>query len=207
MTLTRARIHNFKMSAKGRYRPKTEMNPKEEAVDKIMTSLYKPHLAFFHKRLLKLIEANMHIKGHSEEPRTFGITYAGRKWFVPWMGGLTENDFRCLSADPGIDEAELIKVTANLGEIDVEMYEVKRFLAGLLSFSAPPGVMGDRLGRSLYGRIKFQLSELKESDRWNEGQHKAFNTYADQHDYLIDAMCNRIMMTMLSATAFNQRST
>ena len=205
MTITRARIRNFKMSSKGRFRPTTEMNPKEEAVDKIMSSLYKPHLAFFHKRLLKLIEANMHIKGKTDEPRTCGLVYAGRKWFVPWMGGLTENDFMCLSVDPGLDETELIKVTANLGEIDVEMYEVKRFLAGLLSFSAPMDVMEQRLGRTLYNRIKSQLSELKGLGRWNEGQHKAFKTYADQHDYLIDAMCQRIMMTMLSTTAFNQR--
>lgn len=205
MAITRARIRNFKASHRGRFRPSTDLNSKELVIDKIITSLYKPHLGFFHKRLAKLIETNMHIHGRTGEPRTYGINYAGRSWFVPWMEGLTEMDFHNLAVDPGLDETELLKITTNLGELDVEMYEVKRFLTGLLGFAAPIGVMEDRLGRSLFNRVKVHLADIAGTGVWNEATHKAFNTYAGKHDYLIDAMCKRIMMTMLSRTAFTQR--
>ncbi len=205
MAITRARIRRFKASGTGRNRPDTTLNNKEMVIEKIISSLYSPHLKFFHNRLLKLIEINMHIQGRQGEPSKFGIIYAGKAWFVPWMPGQGENDFHNLSADAGLDETELLKVTTNLGELDIEMYEVQRFLIGLLTFAAPLGVMEERLGRSLYNRVKQYLTELEGLGRWNEAQHAAFNTYAEKHDYIIDAMCNRIMMTMLSRNAFNQR--
>lgn len=205
MRTTRARILKFRHSHLGRFRPPTELNNKELVIDKIITSLYKPHLGFFQKRLAKIIETNMYIQGRTGEPRTYGITYAGRSWFIPWMEGLTEVDYHNLAADPGLDETELLKVTTNLTELDVEMYEVKRFLTGLISFSAPIAVLEERLGRSLFNRVKTYLAEIEGTALWNEATHKAFNTYADKHDYLIDAMCKRIMMTMLSRNAFNQR--
>ena len=209
MTLTTAQRNKnrkFKSSHKGRYRPTTELNSKELVIDRILSSLYNGHIDFFNKRLLKLIEANMYATGHTGEARTHGILYAGRAWFVPWMEAKEDTDFLNLEVGPGIDETELLKVTTNLGELDVEMYEVKRFLAGLLRFSAPLEVMEKRLGRSLYNRVKGDLADVARQGTWNEATYKAFNDYAGKHDYLIDAMCKRIMMSMLSRTAFNQRT-
>ena len=198
------KIRKFRGSYKGRHRPETDRNSKEEVIHAITSSLYTPHLSFYHRRLLKLIEANMFLHVMKGEPRTFGINYAGRSWFVPWMEAQSETDFMNLPAADGLDEPELLKVTTGLATIDVEMYEVKRFLAGLLSFNAPMEIMEERLGRSLFGRVKKHLQSVQR-EAWNEANLAAFNKYADAHDYLIDTMCNRIMMNLLSKQAFNKR--
>jgi len=201
------RKQNFQASYSGRYRPSTSRTTKELVIHKMMDTLYQPHWDFWHKKLLEVITHNKDAQGREGNPNLFGIFYAGRPWFVTWMDASTKRDFEVLPMHETIDEKNIIKITANLGELDIECYEVKRFLAGILMFPAPLDTIEDLLGRGLFARVSkfFKEIELDNDGRpWNTAQIVAFETYTKQHDYLITAMSQRVMMNLIARDAFAQ---
>jgi len=204
---TTARIRNFRASRRGRHRPSTDLSPKEEVIDKIFNNLYTPHWKFWRGKLLEIITQNKDYHGQDGAPDNFGVFYVGKAWFVPLM---PDDDVSAYTVLPLHEhypdmEKELIKVTSNLAELDIECYEVKRFLAGLLIHGAPMDIMEKALGAALFSRVVNFLQELrgrKQARDWNEATQVAFDTYLEQHDYLLAAMCQRVMMNLITRDAF-----
>jgi len=201
------------------HRPSTELNLRESAISLIVTTLYTPHFLFWYKKLSEIIKANQEYHGRKGAAEDFGIYYCGKAWFVPYhfgfdsqsstniLGNLsytkTATDFEIIAIHPKYPdlEKELITITANLSELDVEHYEVKRFLAGILLFKCPYSNLKKALGDTLFKYIEEPLFQLNSSKTWNSQTELAFNTYITEHDYLIDAMCQRIMMNLISVDA------
>ncbi len=206
-----SRIRNFRGSHRGQYRPTIDLNPKEEIINKIFHNLYSPHWKFWQNKLLEISIQNMEKYDQKGDPKRIGIFYVGKAWFVPIFpeDNVREYDILPLHEHSPDIEKELIKITANLAELDIECYEVKRFLAGLLIYGAPLKIMEEALGRALYSRITVYLKELEKENKlqdWNEATQKSFDTYINQHDYLITAMCQRIMMALITRDAFAQHT-
>lgn len=193
-------------------RPSTEHNAPEKAIKRIEETLYKPHLDFWNKKLATVILKNLqyHGRGNSDPlVRQTGIFYANEPWFIPVFGRSEAYEFDIVPLHPEATDLEedLIKITANLGELDVEIYEVRRFLAGLFMFAAPLEEFENLFGHSLFNKISEPLRHMTQDYRnrvWNDGMKKSFKTYTEEHDYLITAMCQRIMMNLLTAGAFKQ---
>lgn len=191
-------------------RPSGELTIREKVIHEIITDLYVPHWKFWNKKLTELITKNKDMHGRNGDANEYALYYAGKIWFVPWMVLVDASQFFSLQlheSDPDM-EKDAVKITANLSELDIETYEVKRFLAGLLSFPAPIDVMEPLLGSALFNRVSKYLKRLTAENRmhlWNPAQIKSFETYAEEHDYLIDAMCQRVMMNLIARDAFAQR--
>ena len=208
MPRTNRHIRNFRGSRTGRHRPSKELNVRENIIQKISNNLYDPHWNYWNNKLLKMIEINQDAHGRRGNHRRFGLFYAGKAWFIPWMDATEACDFTILQLHSGVAEGDLIKITANLGELDVECYEIKRFLSGLFLFPAPTRVIEKLLGQNLSQRIAPYLMQLEpenEGRPWNASTAHAFQTYADEHDYLIKAMCQRVMMNLIARDAFAKR--
>jgi hypothetical protein len=198
-------MRNFRHSRKGRFRPNLGLSPKEKAIEKMVETLYGPHWKFWRAKLLKLITQNKDLAGRKGAPIDFGISYAGRAWFIPNdVDGEDTSAYAIMPLEDGPAgmEEELIKVTANLGELDIECYEVRRFLAGLLLFDAPPEKLSEALGQALFSRVGKILKEIPPDTVWNEASELSFTTYVSEFDYLIKAMCQRIMMNLITQDAF-----
>lgn len=209
MTKTIARIRKFRGSRAGQFRPSTDLNTREQVIDLIHNDLYAPHWKFWHKKLKTLIEQNGDFHGRPRQINQ-GIFYAGQAWFIPTYVLVDASEFDIIPLHPEYPnlEKDAIKITANLSELDIETYEVKRFLAGLMLFPAPQDVMKTLLGSALYGRIgKFYQTLDGENKRhvWNDAVSTAFHAYAKEHDYLINAMCQRVMMNLITRDAFAAR--
>lgn len=219
MARTSPRIRKFRSSCIGRFRPTTDLNLRELVIDKIIQNLYSPHWNYWFKKLAIIIAKNCDAQNRQGTTplTTFGIFYAGQSWYLPIfehpiLGKMVieESSVEILQLSPDVPglEKDLLQTTINLSELDVETYEVKRFLAGLLLFPAPGSIMEALLGSALYGRIKGHYQELAGENAnhiWNDATAFAFHTYAKEHDYLIDAMCQRVMMNLLAQQAFAER--
>jgi hypothetical protein len=209
MKMTIGRIRKFRGSRRGRFRPSMEQNPREKVINNIQHDLYDPHWKFWHKKLNALIAEN---SGYHGRPRQInqGIFYANQAWFVPTGAATEVSEFDIIPLHPEYPKLEetAIKITANLSELDIETYEVKRFLAGLMLFPAPQDIMKTLLGSALYGRIGKYYQELESENKghvWNDAISLAFHSYAAEHDYLINAMCQRVMMNLITRDAFAAR--
>jgi len=198
-----------------RYRPTTNLACRETIINSIIEQLYRPHWNYWHKNLGTIIQENKDYHGRKGNKEDFGIYYAGKAWFIPKLirtgegplGSETASEFNILPMHNKYPDMEkrLIKVTSNIAELDVETYEVNRFLAGLLLFPAPLELLETILGPSLYSHIGQCLEELTEDLKqhiWNDHTEIALQTYAKEHDYLIDAMCQRVMMSLIIGDAF-----
>lgn len=188
-------------------RPDKRLNLREIMIDKIMTLLYEQHMKYWNNKLSNLIHQNKQCSGKDPNISSliFGLHYAGRNWIVPFMGHDKASDFHilCLAEASGLEESAIL-ITANLGELDIEMYEVKRFLAGLLLFRAPLEEFEKVLGLALYNRIGkcFKDLDIRNTNRpWNEYSQAAFSTFTKEHEYLIDIMCQRVMMNLIATDA------
>ncbi len=179
-------------------------------LEKIQNSLYNPHWEYWYRKLQNVISENCGYQGRGRPSNycKYGIFYLNQPWFVPQPeAARTEaSDFDIVPLHPEYPELEsrLIKITSNLAELDIETYEVKRFLAGMLMFPAPIETFEESLGRSLFGKIGPFLRLLNEEERhkWNDNLAKAYRTFMQENDYLIDAMCQRVMMNLIARDAF-----
>ena len=193
-----------------RRRPSTDLNIREKIVDQILASLYTPHWKYWYTKLSALIAENKEFHGREGNPRTFGIHYAGKAWFTPYAGRPDANHYSILPLHPDYPAMEKIavKITAGLGLLDVEFYEVKRFLVGFLQFPAPMSVVEDKLGSALFGRIGRHIRNLETENQqhiWNNCTRTSFDDYLEEYDYLIKSMCQRVMMNLIAQDAFRER--
>jgi len=77
-------------------------------------------------------------------------------------------------------------------------------MAGLLLFRAPLDQFEEIIGPTLFVKVRKQFIELNEENQncpWNNLSRRALKTYLKEHDYIVDQMCTRIMMNLISADA------
>jgi len=198
-------------------RPSTELAPREAAIDTITQRLYAPHFRFWYAKLAEVIKANKEYHGRDGDPQEFGLYYGGKAWFLPYSinNSASEatawqvitvrqaDDFEIIALHPKFPQLEkdVINITANLSELDIEFYEIKRFLAGVLLFKVPFETLKKTLGDTLYNFMEESLNKLNLTIYQDPSTEIAFTTYTKEHDYLIDAMCQRIMMNLIAVDA------
>lgn len=190
------------MARRNPRRPGTGLNSREMVIFTIIKSLYTPHVKFWENKLTTLVKQNQVNLQMPVGDRPIGVHYAGKAWFVKVPDFVEDIGYDILPFHPDEKlEAKLIKVTANLGELDIEKYEAKRFLAGLISFPAPIEKFERTLGAHVYNLARDEFNELAVAVDWNVGLQKSWMTYVKQHDYLIDALCQRVMINLISSAA------
>ena len=181
-------------------RPSKNLTDKEILVNATIRALYFEHHEFWLKRLTHLIAKNNESLGKAIHPREGAIHYAGKVWFRPWMEATEPDDFQISQVHPE-HEKECIEITAELGELEVEQYEVERFMSGLLLFEAPVFEIKKALGAELIDEIerseKVSFDSLGNSAGVLNNQTMALHVYVNQHQYIIDAMNERILGNMI----------
>lgn len=171
--------------------------------------LYKEHFKYWQNKLERLIIDNCllhdHIYGQT------GINYAGRNWVVEnrFQDKPTTpiNEYACWPVHPKLDQKELVEVTANLGEMEVEMHEGKRFLSGLILYPAPADKFQKILGDVLYlpASKEFEdLAKLRDKDEWTPLAEENMDEFAKYADFVIDAMAERVLLNMIGKSAIAQ---
>lgn len=204
----------------GRSRHSQEKTHNETALENMISSLYGDHLQFWFNQLKPLIIENSQLQGHvgfsAREAINYGIFYACRAWVNPQFKesysfeyALTNRNgegFEIVPLCPDNPDLEtrLIRVTANLGELDIEIYEAKRFLGSLLQFPAPESVYQDILGTILFDQLAqpFHVLDQKRANitgKWNAHYQIALDTFTKEHDFIVNQMCSRILTNLMTA--------
>jgi len=181
-------------------RPQKTLSDTEVLISASLNCLYAKQREFWRAKLTSLISRNLELLGRRAHPRLVGIHYAGRAWFRPWMEAKEAKDFTITRVHPDL-EKEAITITSHLAELETEQYEVGRFLAGLLLFPAPSHAIKTILGQELIEEIereeKVSFDSLGCSTGIINNQVKALQTYAEDHDYIVSTMRERILAKII----------
>jgi hypothetical protein len=170
--------------------------------DTLLTRLFKDQKEFWFNKLNILAGNNAQF--HGELVGTinwFGIHYLGKNWrgnySVPFL------DFTFLTLHPEYPDLEkdLLVVVAELSELETEEYEANRFLSGLVLFPAPVRVFQKILGKQLFSECKQELEQYLINSRnftWDANSQVAIATYVEQHDYILKAMNQRLLVNLIT---------
>ncbi|RLI35674.1 hypothetical protein DRO66_06970 [Candidatus Bathyarchaeota archaeon] len=176
---------------------------------KLLKHLYGDHVRYWGAKLTKLINQNRDLHHLKPGGVPFGIHYVSRPWWVPRLQYQEPADFHILPMHPQFpDEKDLIEVTASLTELDIEKYEVNRFLIGLLGLPAPAEEFEKVLGTALMAGIAKEFKILQRKDStvflWDAALNQAWDDYVEEHAYLVTAMCTRIMVNLITKEAMQE---
>jgi len=177
---------------------------REQLIQNIFDTLYLKHIAYWNHQLTTIINENANYQGRIISDNTFyGIHYAGKNWIVPEPGRTEEFQFEIILMHEDIPgfEARVINVTSNRAELDIEMYEVKRFLGGLLVFTPPLELFEEILGNAIYRRVEQYFKQFTTTESWTKYSEKAFRTFTEEYSYLVDVINQRIMMNLITSDA------
>lgn len=190
----------FKYKKRQPKRAAKTISNEEVLIRSTLHCLYSKQREFWRENLTHLIAKNLESLGRKAHPRQTGIHYAGRSWFRPWMEAKEAKDFTITRVHED-HEKEAITVTSHLAELEMEEYEVGRFLAGLLLFPAPANdikaVLGEQLIGEIEGEEKVSFDTLGCSTGVINNQVKALRQYAEEHDYIVRMMNERILAKMI----------
>jgi hypothetical protein len=120
---------------------------------------------------------------------------------------MDEANYSCWPAHPKLDQKELIEVTANLAEMEIEMHEGKRYLAGLLLYPAPMDKFQAILGDVLFLPAQKEFAELvklQDKDEWTPLAEENMDDFAKYGDFVVDAMAERVLLNMIGKSAIAQ---
>lgn len=190
----------FKYKKRQPRRATKTISNEEVLIRSTLHCLYAKQREFWREKLTGLIAKNLETLGRKCHPRQAGIHYAGRAWFRPWMEAKEAKDFTITRVHPE-HEKEAISIISHLGELEMEEYEVGRFLSGLLLFPAPANdikaVLGEQLITEIENEEKVSFDTLGCSTGVMNNQVKALQQYAKEHDYIIAMMTERILAKMI----------
>jgi hypothetical protein len=180
----------------------TTVNFREKIRDILMDRLYSSQLAYWEHQVDVFAKKNATRHGHAlidDESVCYGVNYLGKNWGSQDDHTVTLFSLP-LAEEGGEDEEEFLEMTIELGELEAESYIAGRFLANLVMHDASPEAFEEALGRSLFGECSEVLDIQKQLvDRiWNENALISFKTYVEEHEYIIKAMNERLMMNLLT---------
>ena len=97
-------------------------------------------------------------------------------------------------------EKELLIITNELAQLELEQYETSRFLSGLVLFPAPIEVFQTILGRELAQECEKELANITTDPnyQWDCNAQAALTTYVAHHDYILKAMKQRLLLNMIT---------
>ena len=184
-------------------RASTEFSSSESVIANIIDTLYLPHDKYWRKKLQTLLLECLYVAQAPvpDAPDCLALSYAGQYWPVDIKADSVNTTAVFIPEDNPELEKQAIKIVSNLEELNMEMYEVQRFLAGVLLFPAPLEVLKETFGNSLFGRIKKFFAPTQFT--WGENEKAIYLDYIEEHGYLIDSMCQRIMISMMSQVALD----
>jgi len=193
-------------------RPTTEPSTREIFRAILLDHLFIPQREYWKTKLQSFIDTNRIYHGKRLN-HPYGIHYLNQNW-----EGNRENEWGedtiFLSLHPEIldKEKEILEIVGQLSELEAEEYEVNRFLSGLILFSAPFEIFERVLGKQLSEEIrasilavKPDLLEIHETrNPWDDNSKRALMTYVDQHEYVLKAMNQRLVINLITRDQIRQ---
>lgn len=182
-------------------------SPQYEIKQKLLTYIFQPQLNFLNKKLRKLIELNCNLYNKNIYP-TYSIYYKNKEWqphslFSNLFIGEQKINKTCLDSKlTGKAEQELDNITQEMTEIKQEIYEIDRFLSGLLIFNIHYRYFKEILGDNLFSicEKEFELfyCNNNENKLWNNAGDFSMKLYVDKYQDLITKMKNRVMANLVT---------
>lgn len=177
----------------------------------LMQKLYQKQLSYWSTQLIKLSNENAHTQGrklwysfNNVELFQYSIYFRDKKWspqYLEWTADI-ETAY-CTSLNPDYPEFQerMARIADELTDIDVERYEVERFLSGLMLFGAPPEEYLKVLGRTLYQSVKAEITAHEHHGKdWNRNASYPFKQYTAKNKRIVVAMNERLMMNLIAGT-------
>lgn len=167
----------------------------------LLDRLFTLQTKFWKQELATIIAENAAHHGRRTGP--FAINYLGKNWIAEDIEAQVKNPHFILPLHTDYPELEknMLRVTAELAELEIEEYEADRFLAGLILFPAPPSIFKKILGGQLSNEIHNLLevnSHETTTHLWDENTQAALTTYTHQHAYILKAMNERILLNLIT---------
>lgn len=177
--------------------------------DGLFEQLYTPQIKYWNGRLRKLSERN--VDGYARADSYFnagdyafvaifydGVTYS----LIPEDEDEDPTSPFCLELYQGDKEllAEMPVVAAEITKLQKERYVAQRFLAGLAMFDPPPSALRETLGDGLSGICNNVLSSqwTTEEMQWSLQTPQAYATFVEEHQDIIVAMQERLLLNMIT---------
>lgn len=178
--------------------------------DGLYTSLYIPQIKFWNNRLRKLSEKNLACYSRADE--AFNLddqSFVGIFWDGEAHNLIPEDDDDdpvspyCLELFPNDPEMleEMRIIAAESKKLIREEYEVKRFLAGLLTFEPCPKDLHKILGDGLFlicqnvlRKAGWDISVME----WAPHEPAALRTFLEEHKPIVTAMQQRVLLNMIT---------
>jgi len=183
--------------------PTTEFSYAEIIRHTLLTHLYGDQELFWGFKLNEFAFINADY--HNKTGEWFGIHYLGKNWLGrdPWEL-YSEEDAVFLTLHPEYEpiiEKELLIIINELSQLEIEKYEASRFLSGLVLFPAPITVFQKVLGRQLFSECEKELEQYiinTSNFSWDTNSQAAIMTYVEQHEYILKAMNQRLLVNLIT---------
>ena len=185
--------------------PATRFSYAEIIRHTLLKHLYKDQEIFWENKLADIALTNA--KYHNRTGEQYGIHYLGKNWkgksliFID----LADEDYVYLTLHDEYEpiiEKELLIVVNELSQLEIEKYEASRFLSGLVLFPAPIDIFQKVLGRQLFSECEQELEQYILNTRsdftWDANSQVAITTYIEQHDYILKAMNQRLLVNLIT---------
>jgi len=170
----------------------------------LMTQLYKLQIEYWNKAFNIVADKNAQNHGRCER---YNVYYNNKRYYplvFEWCDEpINPNQF-CLPMHTDFPEEleDMKEIASEMDEITDEKYETERFLAGLITFPAPPEIFAEILGDTLYSTIAGEMEEhaanYEYSSFWNARQEVSLRTFMENKNYIVQAMRQRILLNLIT---------
>jgi hypothetical protein len=191
---------------------KIEYTQAEIIRDTLLRNLYAKQEKYWRTALRDIVITNANHHGRTGE--RYGIHYLAQDWYpgAPVNKALFNEanliEYLPLHPEYAVEvEKELLTVVNELAQLELEEYECSRFLSGLVLFPAPIEVFHKILGTELFQECEKELAQHVINDpdyHWDANAQAALSTYVAQHDYILKAMKQRLLMNMITRDQIRQ---
>lgn len=177
----------------------------------LLEKLYKAQLNYWNNRLRAVAIKNTraHGRGWAANAHEYVIYYNDKSWqyqVLDWVE--KEHSKFCLPLHPDFPqmEDEMEEIAFEFEEIRLEMYEADRFISGLVTMPAPPEVLEQILGDTLYSACKDVLLRYRSANEctWNNSSELTLNTYVAKNQRIIRLMTERLMLNLITLSNKHQ---